>query len=91
VDEERFKCKECDRIFIYASRLKLHIDATHNQLRQFKCRVSGCSRDFKFSSNRGRHEVSEHGVNIKDSCGKLPKALIGDAPFKTRIQKIAKK
>lgn len=54
-----YPCEICARKFSTASSMVRHL-RIHNDDRKFKCSLPGCTRAFTDSSNRRRHEATQH-------------------------------
>ena len=64
--KNQYKCKQCNQVFQYMSKLKRHINSTHSTKPCWEC--LDCKKTFNSRSTLGEHWKREHG-----DCEKLYK------------------
>lgn len=70
--EEKHKCKSCEKVFPYASSLRVH-ERTHMPDKGFNCPVEDCKKSFARSDHRNHHINTVHKGQIVDGVLRLPK------------------
>ena len=59
-EDKKFICQDCDKRFLYSSKLDKHRMSVHLKLRPYKCRY-GCEFAYNDICNRSAHERKTHG------------------------------
>ncbi len=63
MDRQNCKCEYCDKILCDKRSLAFHIDAVHNQLKNFECHI--CTKKFATQTNLRSHLISHSTENVK--------------------------